>query len=141
MTKEDIIAFEKTYKGSEEERADLKNAYIEQKGNMNEIMNAIMCSTIDDEERFREIIDDLINTKEVKAFKAYTNESKQRKARRRRKAEKEAAEAEEELKKLKKSEDDDLRSLILAKNAEREENFLKNLEEKYCGSKRRERKK
>ncbi|CAD5111439.1 DgyrCDS747 [Dimorphilus gyrociliatus] len=140
LTKEDIIAFEKEYKGSEEEKTDIKKAYIEHKGNMDEIMNSVMCSTIDDEDRYRKIIDDLIKTKEVKAFKSYTNESKKKKENRKRKAEEEAAEAEEELRKIRKGKDDDLSSLILARNAQRgnmADDFFKNLEAKYGGNQKK----
>ena len=40
---EDIQAFEKTYKGSEEELTDIKQAYLDFKGDMDQIMESVLC--------------------------------------------------------------------------------------------------
>ena len=55
--------------------SDLKAAYISSKGDMQKILDCIMCATIDDEERFRDILTPLIESKELPSFKKFTNES------------------------------------------------------------------
>ena len=61
---------------------------------MDMIMNSVMCATADDEPRIKEVIEDMIEKKEVKKFKAFAAESQKKRDTRKRKAEKEAAEAE-----------------------------------------------
>ena len=41
LTVEDIKAFEKTYKGSEEELADLKAAYLQHEGDFDHILEEV----------------------------------------------------------------------------------------------------
>lgn len=60
----------------------------------------MVSSVIDDEERFRTIIQTAINTGEVKAYKAFTKETAKSKKGRRKKAEEEAKEAEEYAKEI-----------------------------------------
>lgn len=118
VTEEDIVEFEKKYKGSEEERTDIRKMYEEYKvclnlldtirlqhtffcqGDMDMIMNSVMCATADDEPRIREIIEDMIEKKELKKFKAFTAESQKKRETRKRKADKEAVEAEKLAKEM-----------------------------------------
>ncbi|KAK2704430.1 hypothetical protein QYM36_016729 [Artemia franciscana] len=79
----DIKKFEEKYKGSEEEREDLKEIYISSKGDMDIILDSIMCSTIDDEPRYREILLDMIKKNEVEDFKSFSRENKKKKESRR----------------------------------------------------------
>ena len=45
ITKEDIVQFEKNYKGSEEETNDVKALYQQHEGDMDKIMSSVMCAT------------------------------------------------------------------------------------------------
>ena len=57
------------YKNSEEELKDLKEAYVNFDGNMEEIMENIMLSTENDFDRFEKILKDLIKKKEIPKLK------------------------------------------------------------------------
>ncbi|RUS19792.1 hypothetical protein BC938DRAFT_475670 [Jimgerdemannia flammicorona] len=80
---------------SDEERRDLLVSYTQHSGSMDRILEDVMCSTVDDEPRFRTIITAAIAAKEVRSFKAFTAETPVAQARRKRAAEREAKEAEE----------------------------------------------
>ena len=73
------------YLESQEELDDLKTAYIEFKGDMEEILNNVMCSSVEDEPRFSKIIKEWIKSKEVPAFEKFTKETKRSKDTRKRK--------------------------------------------------------
>merc|ERR1719273_1297323 len=132
---QDIEKFEEEYRESEEEREDLKKAYIEAEGDMGQILDTVMCAREEDEERFRNMINEMIKNKEVKKFKAFSKVSKAEKENRKREREKEAREAEEAAQELGLgSGEDSLRSLILARQSNRAsaaESFLDGLAEKY----------
>ncbi|OZJ06771.1 hypothetical protein BZG36_00385 [Bifiguratus adelaidae] len=124
---ETIDAFKQKYQGSSEERDDLLQIYSSSKGDMDAILENIPCATVDDETRFREIIDKAIQDKLVKPYKRFAIDEKATK-RRKREADREAQEAEElarELgldKKLKGDKGDSmsgLQALILERNKER----------------------
>lgn len=63
----------------------MKTAYIEFKGDMEEILNNVMCSHVDDEPRFSKIIKDWIKAKEVPEFAKFMKETKKSKENRKRK--------------------------------------------------------
>ncbi|KAI0839764.1 DnaJ domain-containing protein [Hypoxylon sp. FL0890] len=147
VTADAIEKFAKQYKGSDEEKDDILIAYEEHKGNMDKIYESVMLSDVlEDDERFRAIIDDAIATKDVPAFKAYTKESKKSKEARIKAAKQESTEAEEYAKELgvhdklfgkkdgkgksKKGSSDDLAALIRS-NQKSRSNFLDNLAAKY----------
>ncbi|CAI5746976.1 unnamed protein product [Peronospora destructor] len=65
---QDIGRFEEKYRHSDEERCDVLSAYTKYKGKMQQILDTIMLSTDDDEERFAEIIRKAIKEKELKIF-------------------------------------------------------------------------
>lgn len=101
---------------------------------------------LEDEERFRQIIDEAIKNDEVKAYKKYTGETKSSKAARKRGAQKESKEAEELAKELKvdkliNGSEEQLGELIRKRNASRTNNFLDNLERKYSTDKPKKSKK
>ena len=79
ITVEDIAEFEKQYKGSEEEMSDLKAAYLDYEGDMDAILENVMCATVDDDERFRKIIKELISKENLPKFPAFVNEGKKKK--------------------------------------------------------------
>ncbi|KAI8963204.1 chaperone protein dnaJ 6 [Daldinia sp. FL1419] len=150
VTADAIEKFAKQYKGSDEEKDDVLIAYEEFKGKMDKIYESVMLSDVlQDDERFRAIIDEAIAKKDVPAFKAYTHESKKSKEARVKAAQKESVEAEEYAKELgvhdklfgkkdgkgkgkgkKGSSEDDLAALI-RRNQQGRSNFLDNLAAKY----------
>ena len=65
VTLDDIQKFENEYRESADEREDLKKAYIESEGDMGVIIDTVMCAREEDEERFRDIINEMIKNKEV----------------------------------------------------------------------------
>ena len=71
--------------GSKEELSDLQTAYEDGKGNMDYIIDNVLLCTIDDEERFRKIIDNWIEEEKVEAYPAYIKETEQKKKQRKRK--------------------------------------------------------
>ena len=99
---------------------------------MGQILDTVMCSREEDEERFRDMINEMIKNKEVKKFKAA---SKAEKENRKREREQEAKEAEEAARELGLGAgEDSLRSLILSRQSNRAsaaDSFLDGLAEKY----------
>lgn len=79
ITVEDIAEFEKDYKGSEEEVNDVKSAYLDYEGDMDAILENVLCATIDDVERFREIIEERISEEDLPTFPAFKKEGKKKK--------------------------------------------------------------
>lgn len=147
-----LDGFKAEYQNSEEETRDVLNAYKSQKGKMNAIYARVMMSNpLEDEDRFRAIIDRAIENGEVEAYKAYTDESSKSKEARMKNAGREGAEADAYAQKLgvhdklfgpgpkngkknsKKagSGEDDLAALFQQRGKGRTENFLDNLEKKY----------
>ncbi|KAF2841856.1 DnaJ-domain-containing protein, partial [Patellaria atrata CBS 101060] len=102
MVNEDKIAKVKAeYQGSDEEKRDLLAAYTKYKGRMSQVFQVIMLSNpLEDEERFRAIIDAAIKDGNVDSYPQYTNETKAGRKRRMDEAMAEAGEAEELAKEL-----------------------------------------
>ena len=95
VTTERITDFQKTYKGSEEERKDVLAAYRKGQGSLDRVFeNVVLSNPLDDEDRFCSYIDEAIRKGEVDALKLYTQESEKAKQRRHKKARKETEEAE-----------------------------------------------
>ncbi|KAK9314438.1 hypothetical protein V1522DRAFT_407624 [Lipomyces starkeyi] len=141
VTKEMIEEDKKQYRESGEEREDILRFYTESKGDLDVVFeNVVHSSVLEDESRFRSIIDDAIRKREVKSYKKYTGESAATKSARRRAAKKEEQEAEElatELgiaKKVMNGGEDVLGELIRKRSAARMNNFLDDLEKKYSSS-------
>jgi len=152
VTAEVIESFAGKYKGSEEEKRDVLKWYEKCEGKMAKLYKNVMLSDpAEDEERFRAIIDEGIESGEAEGYAAYTEESENSQRKRveaaRKKKEKEAKEAEKhaedlgigkDLKKKKsgKKEKDggmgDLAALIGQRQQGRANNFLADLEAKYA---------
>lgn len=66
--------------GSSEELQDLKKIYLSSKGDMNTVMNSMLCSCHDDEPRFTKLLTELIKDGSVPDFPAFSKESKKKKA-------------------------------------------------------------
>ncbi|KAK5130022.1 hypothetical protein LTR08_002538 [Meristemomyces frigidus] len=99
VTTEKIDTFAKGFKLSEEEREHVLAAYEKFDGNMDKLYDSVMLSDVlEDDERFRAMIDAAIKSGKVEALETYTKESeKSRKARIKRamlERDKEAKEAE-----------------------------------------------
>ena len=85
ITVEDIAEFEKNYKGSEEEVNDLKSAYLDYQGDMDAILENVLCATVDDVERFRGIIEELISKEDLPKFPDFVSEDRKKKKARKQK--------------------------------------------------------
>ncbi|KOS20045.1 DnaJ -like protein subfamily C member 9 [Escovopsis weberi] len=150
-----IEKFAKKYKGSDEEKDDLLIAYGECEGDMDQIYERVVLSNVlEDDERFRKMIDQAIEERDVPSFKAYKNETKRKRLARRKAAGAEAQEAEEYAKELgvheklfgdgptkgtakgkgakgKKGSEADLAALIQSRQKERSDALFDRLAEKY----------
>jgi len=134
VTLKDIQNFENEYRGSEEERSDIKQAYLDTEGDMDAIMDRVMCSRQEDEDRFREIVQGMIDEKEVSDLPKFSHEAPGRKKARKKAAKKEAEEAAEAAAEMGLNDENSLESLILKRQANRGrdmDNFLDGLAEKY----------
>ncbi|KAG9485122.1 dnaJ homolog subfamily C member 9 [Eleutherodactylus coqui] len=133
---EDIQAYEEKYKGSEEERADIIQTYMDFEGDMDDIMESVILAEIDDEPRIRDIIEKAIKKKEVPAYDAFVKESKKKRVQRKKRAHEEAVEAEAMKKEVGLGDGEDaLTALIQKKQQNRHKNvddFMAQLEAKYC---------
>ncbi|NWS60519.1 DNJC9 protein, partial [Chunga burmeisteri] len=144
ITVKDIEDFEKSYKNSEEELADIKTAYVDFEGDMDKIMESLLCVDYTDEPRIRKIIEKAIDSGEVPSYKGFVKEPKRKKMARKRRAEKEAREAEKTKDELGIGGEDDLKALIQSRNKDRQkemDDFLAQLEAKYGNNAKKRRKK
>ncbi|GJP61324.1 hypothetical protein CLOP_g18496 [Closterium sp. NIES-67] len=71
ITVEDIEAFERQYRGSEQEAKELKELYQRFKGRMDMVLECHICTRDIDSHRFMGILDAAIESGELKATKAY----------------------------------------------------------------------
>ncbi|KAI0928732.1 hypothetical protein AcW2_004647 [Taiwanofungus camphoratus] len=102
VTKEKLDEMKQQYQGSLEETEDLKKAYIDTGGSIDEIMMHIPHSTHEDEARFIVSISDLIRKGNLPSLPAWESGIKDEKAKfvRKKQSQKEAKEAEELAKEL-----------------------------------------
>lgn len=147
ITAEAIEKLSKEYKGSDEERDDVLAAYTAARGNMDHLYEVVMLSNVEeDDDRFRKIIDDAIESGDVKSYKRYVNETQGSKDKRKSKAHGEADEAIQHAKDLgihdqifgggkgkgkKKGNPEDALKAMIMKNRQERGGFLDKLEEKY----------
>lgn len=139
ITIKDINDYEKKYKGSEQERNDLKRAYLDGKGDMDFILEAVPFTHTEEEPRLKDLIQGMIDEGEVPVYKAFTDETPKKRERRKRKWEKEAQEA-AKLKEEKGLGDtqNDLEMLIQKRQqarAQEFDSFFDTLAQKYGGGK------
>eukprot|EP00061_Rhincodon_typus_P012121 g37650.t1 len=134
VTVADIKEFEDKYKGSEEEMTDIKQAYLDFEGDMDGIMESVLCSTLEDESRIRAILETAIEAQELPAYTAFTKETASKQRARKRRGDREAKEAEGVRQKLGLEDgSDSLKLLIQKKQKDREkqmDNFLAAMEAK-----------
>lgn len=146
-----ISDFQKKYQGSDEEKQDLLEAYEKFEGSMDHIYDSVMLSNVlDDDVRFRAIIDKAIADEEVEAFAKYVDETEESKKARIKSAQREAKQAEKHAKKIEADKkkkasassktskgptagEDDLLAMISKRQQDRGQGFMAHLEEKYGG--------
>lgn len=153
MVDSDMIErIKKEYQGSEEEKDDILRSYEDNEGDMDALYEQIMCSDVlEDDDRFRKIIDEAIKAGDVEPYPKYTKETKAARNKRKKRAKDEEAEAMELAEELgvkeklfgggakgskkgkKDNSDDALKALIQQRQKGRADNFLDNLEAKYGG--------
>lgn len=76
VNEEAINKLSNEYKGSEEERRDLLNAYAQGKGNLNTVYQLVMLSDIlEDDDRFRQILDEEIAKGNIESYPKYSRET------------------------------------------------------------------
>ncbi|CAG8708603.1 8247_t:CDS:2 [Funneliformis mosseae] len=130
-----IDEFKKKYQGSEEEREDLIEAYKTSKGNMDEIMTRVPGSNLDDEPRFREILNEAIKSKEIRSYKKFTETSSKSSINKRKmEAEREAKEAEKMAKELglvNNGDEKEISDIILKRGGKRMSALIESLEARY----------
>lgn len=134
ITLQDIIEFEKTYKGSIEEREDLLKLYAQHEGDMDAITVAALCCTQEDEPRIVGLIQKAIAQGEVPSYAAFVKESDQKKRARHKRAQKEKQEAEEMQREMGLEAEDNLVMMLKQRQKSREQgfnSFLADLEAKY----------
>ncbi|XP_066300601.1 dnaJ homolog subfamily C member 9-like [Branchiostoma lanceolatum] len=136
VTLQAILEFEKKYKGSEEELGELTAAYQEHEGDMDAIMESVTLATMEDEPRFRRLLQDQVSSGALRDFPAFSQEQRSKKQHRKRKAKKEAKEAEAARKELGMDESEDaLKKMIAQRSQSRESgfnNFMADLEARYA---------
>lgn len=114
-----------TYIGSEEERQDVIRFYNKCEGDMDKIQEYLIGF---EEERTRQMIEDLIAEGTVEPFDNFVNEPAKKRKKREKKAEKEAKAA----KKVKLSDENDLVAAIQNRNKAGLSSMLDALQAKYC---------
>ncbi|KAG9100490.1 hypothetical protein FS749_015083 [Ceratobasidium sp. UAMH 11750] len=102
VTRERLDEMRRAYQGSDEERADLRAAYLAGNGSVEHIMDAIPHSTYQDESRLIALVNDMIAAGELQRLASWAAAVKDTKAQnaRRKRGEKEAKEAEEAAREL-----------------------------------------
>ena len=74
VTEDKLRDFEATYRGGAEEKGDVLAAYEDAEGDMDAILDSVMCARPEDEERFIAIIHAGIKSKKVAPYQAFTGE-------------------------------------------------------------------
>eukprot|EP00126_Sphaerothecum_destruens_P012386 Sdes_comp21239_c0_seq1m19893 len=136
ISPEDIEEFRKNYVGSELEEEDLKQLYVSHEGDMDLILECVMCCSDEDEPRFREILNRNIDSGAIPSFPKFRPRRQVQDKLRKRKAKDEAMMAEKLADQLglkgstKTSDMDELSALIQSRQKGRND-FMHQLEEKY----------
>ena len=138
VTLDDIKKFEEKYRESKEEENDLKAAYLEAEGDMDTIIDTVLCATAEDEPRFAKMLQAWIDNDEIPAYEKFTQETKENKKKRKKKRAAEAKEAEDYAKEIGlDGSADSLTQMIMKRQQNRAaeaDNFFDHLAAKYGGS-------
>jgi DnaJ family protein C protein 9 len=139
VSTEDIEAFEREYRGSEEEKRDVLERYAKYEGDMTRVFAWVMCSEeADDSHRFADVVDEAVRDGRAESYAVYEAWAREV---RKRKAPKDPLGARKVKKGTKKGggDDADLFALIQRKNAMRADqadDMFAALEAKYAPKKR-----
>lgn len=138
ITEEDIRNYEKEYVGSELEKQEIKQAYINGKGDMDYIVDHVQFARSEQEPRIRDILNEMIQNNEIPAYKIFTHEPARKRLKRIAKENREAKEAEELKKDLGMGSEANNLELMIRKRQESRatqiDNFIDNLAAKYGAS-------
>ena len=74
----DIQSLEEAYRDSEEERDDLQQTYLDFEGDMDRILEVMLCARIEDEPRFRKYLDMSVRAGDLPDYPAFSSQSKQK---------------------------------------------------------------
>jgi len=143
-----IEQIKREYQGSAEERRDLLVAFEQYQGQLDQVYEVVLLSNVlDDDERFRALLDQAIAAGEVHAWASYTEEPARQRQRRWKRAQDEARQAEHAARELetsgpgrktkpkqKATNGQELAVLIQKRQQDRAEDFFARLEAKYAGS-------
>ncbi|KAN0071217.1 DnaJ domain containing protein [Elaphomyces granulatus] len=143
-----IEQIKREYQGSAEERQDLLAAFEEHEGQLDRVYEVVLLSSVlDDDERFRALLDQAIAAGEVQGWTNYTEEPARQRQRRLKRAREEAREAEQASRELdsrgrgrktkpkqKTTGAQDLAVQIQQRQEDRAEEFFARLEAKYAGT-------
>jgi DnaJ family protein C protein 9 len=141
ITVEQIEEFKLQYQHSNEEKDDVIKAYNDSKGDMDYILENVLCCNVEDEDRFRDIIEEAIQEKKVKRYAKFKKNEKITK-KRKKLAQDEAKEAEEYQKELGlDGSEQALAKLIKEKSEKRMNDLIENLEAKYVNKSEKTKKK
>jgi DnaJ homolog subfamily C member 9 len=95
VTNERIEEIKREYQGSDEEKQDVLKAYTKYKGDLDKLLETVLLSDVlDDEARFKKLIETAIEAGEVQAWDKFTKETDKTREKRRKRALKEKREAE-----------------------------------------------
>lgn len=94
ISTEDIENYKREYVGSDTETMDIKKAYMNGKGSMDYILEAVPFTSVPDEPRIIEVVQKLVDNGEVEQMDRFFNEPEKKKTIRRRKYERELKEHE-----------------------------------------------
>jgi len=127
-----IDEYAQKYRLSDEEIQDVLTAYVDNKGDMLKVIEAVPCSTLDDLSRFKEIVENGIAQGKVQEFAKFKKLTLAQLKKVKEKAKKEAKEAEKLLLEMKaeKADEDELKQMIQKRNQSRMDEMIQNLEEK-----------
>ncbi|XP_037286844.2 dnaJ homolog subfamily C member 9 [Rhipicephalus microplus] len=141
ITLADVEKYLAKYRGSDEELADLKACYERFKGDFDAISEHLIGYEIEEEDRYRNILNKLIEDGEVKAYPKFTKESKKSRNARKSRYLNEAEEAQSMKMELGlDGSDESLANAIAKRQRSREADFgnlIANLEAKYCKPKKK----
>jgi|EP00670_Eutreptiella_braarudii_P028134 DnaJ family protein C protein 9 len=145
VTEEQVESFAAKYKGSDDEKEDLINAYNKGKGSMDVILESVPLAQCAEESRYTVRVEELFKTKELERTALWDKTTTEKAAQKRRKAEAaqraafEAHEKADKKRKTQKSKDagmdlDALQAAILQKRSSGFDDIMAKLERTYASS-------
>ena len=138
VTEDDVDAFFRTYRGSEEERADVVAAYAKFNGDMGKVFMWVMCSDeAKDAHRFADAVDAAVADGSAPLYKTFEDWARRVRAKPSPKDPLAEPRKTANTKKKGKADDSGLAALILARRETRADDLFASLEAKYGGAKKK----